>query len=165
MRMERYSGSVLDFVNHGEKERPPLMQLNESSVFCHTSLKDPHRSRNLHTHTLTYTLYASSVNEQKDRRHRMVGKGFSGFFFFYILVCDTEQIPQFQLMELVMLVDLQTLSIFFPSTPTFFFSFISFPSLVPFLFWHCVHLQKAHSTKDRNRPDTLNPITIDQSPL
>lgn len=62
-----------------------------------------------------------------------------------------------------MLVDLQTSSIFSPSPPFFFFLF--FLSPVPFLFWPCVSLQKAHSTKERSRPETLNPITIDQSAL
>lgn len=62
-----------------------------------------------------------------------------------------------------MLVDLQTSSIFSPPPPLSFFLF--FLSPVPFLSWPRVTLQKAHSTKERNRPETLNPITIDQSVL
>lgn len=62
-----------------------------------------------------------------------------------------------------MLVDLQTSSIFSPPlTPTFFPFFLS---PVPFLSRPRVTVQKAPSTKERTRPETLNPITIDQCAL
>lgn len=65
--------------------------------------------------------------------------------------------PEIWLRESVMLVDLQTSSICCQPPPSF---------LQAFLLWPCVtQLQKAHSTKERRRPETLKPITIDQSVL
>lgn len=63
--------------------------------------------------------------------------------------------PEIWLRESVMLVDLQTSSICCQP-----------PFLHAFLLKSCVtQRQKAHSTKERRRPETLKPITIDQSVL